>query len=94
MKEDITQGLAEIAETEAMFSQENPPGIQDYLCAQDEERVHFEQLFKEYKTNTHLNAKTRWYDWKQSVVARIKPDVEELLVGMREVRLPNDTLMC
>lgn len=85
MKEDITQGLAEIAETESLFSQVNPPGIQDYLCAQDEEKVHFEQLFKEYKTNTHLNAKTRWYDWKQSVVERIKPDVDELLVGMRQV---------
>ncbi len=74
-----------MVETESLSSLHNPPVIKEYLSASDEDKLLFEMTFKAFKTNTQLKARERWYDWKMGVMEKIRPDVEEMLDGMREV---------
>jgi kinetochore protein Spc7/SPC105 len=85
MREDIKAGHEELSATERLSSTHNPPVIKDYLSAPDEEKQLFEMTFKQFKTNTLLKARERWYDWKMSLIGKIRPDVEELLRGMQAV---------
>ena len=85
MKDDITSGQADLHETDSLCSIDNPPVIREYLSASEEDKGLFEMTFKAFKTNTQLKAKERWYDWKMSLMERVRPDVAELLEGMREV---------
>ena len=85
MKEDIQSGQADLSETDHICNLDNPPVIREYLSASDEDRALFEMTFKAFKTNTQLKARERWYDWKTDLMAKVRPDVEELLSGMREV---------
>ncbi|KAL7420888.1 hypothetical protein Q5752_004842 [Cryptotrichosporon argae] len=82
MKNDLRLGADELADTEARCSAENPPVVREYLAAPDEDRPLFEMTFKTFKTNTMLQARERWYDWKMSLMERISPDVRELREGM------------
>lgn len=85
MKADISDSAAALAQTETDCSVHNPPVIREYLSAGDDEKKIFEMTFKAFKTNTQLRARERWYDWKMDLMARVRPDVEEVLEAMREV---------
>ncbi|EIW69319.1 hypothetical protein TREMEDRAFT_71597 [Tremella mesenterica DSM 1558] len=84
MREDIRAAALDLQATEELYSLHNPPVIKEYLAAPDHEKAMFESTFKNFKTNTHLKAKEGWYDWKIALMSKIKPDVEEMLLGMKE----------
>jgi kinetochore protein Spc7/SPC105 len=95
MKDDISFGQAALAATEEVCDLDNPPVIREYLSASDEDKQLFEMTFKAFKTNTQLKARAGWYDWKMSLMGRVRPDVEEMLEGMREVnRVPKRGFVC
>ena len=85
MRVDIQEGQADLLAQEEITSLHNPIVIREYLAATDDEKQIFEMTFKNFKTNTHLKARERWYDWKTSLVEKMRPDVEESLAAMREV---------
>lgn len=85
MKADIDSGQSDLASTESLCSMNNPPVIQEYLSASDEDKQLFEMTFKAFKANTQLKAKGRWYDWKMGLMEKILPDVREIHDGMKEV---------
>ncbi len=85
MKDDISSGQSDLAATEQICDLDNPPVIREYLSASDEDKQLFEMTFKAFKTNTQLKARERWYDWKMGLMGRVRPDVEEMLAGMRDV---------
>jgi hypothetical protein len=55
------------------------------LAAEDGDRELFEETFMKFKTNTQLQARGRWYDWKLGMMQKITPDVQELYEGSKEV---------
>lgn len=85
--QDIQTGDEELAAVSARCDIDSPPVIQEYLAASDEDKQLFEMTFKSFKTNTHLKAKEMWYDWMLQLLETIKPDVETVLMGMKEVGL-------
>jgi kinetochore protein Spc7/SPC105 len=85
MKADITESATQLAQTETDCSVHNPPVIKEYLSAGDDEKKIFELTFKAFKTNTQLKARERWYNWKMDLMARVRPDVEEVFGQMMEV---------
>ncbi|KIY32951.1 kinetochore protein Spc7/SPC105 [Cryptococcus gattii E566] len=82
--QDIKTGNEELAAVSARCDIDSPPVIQEYLAASDEDKQLFEMTFKSFKTNTHLKAKEMWYDWMWQLLETIKPDVETVLMGMKE----------
>ena len=88
MKDDIKQGQADLLATEDSCTLDNPPVIREYLSASEEDRQLFEMTFKAFKTNTQLKAREGWYDWKMSLMGKVRPDVEEMVLGMKEVSGP------
>lgn len=85
MKHDIASGQHDLDATEQECDAENPSVIREYLSASDDDKQLFEMTFKAFKTNTQLKAKEMWYDWKLSLIERMRPEVEEMLTGMQEV---------
>lgn len=85
MAEDIKIAQDDLREHEEICKLENPTAIQQYLAAPEEERPVFEALFKSYKTNTTLRAKEGWYTWRKEVLDVVRPDLEAVVTGMREV---------
>jgi len=85
MAEDIKIAQDDLREHEEICKLENPTAIQQYLAAPEEERPVFEALFKSYKTNTTLRAKEGWYTWRKEVLDVVRPDLEAVLSGMRQV---------
>lgn len=85
MKRDILATAADLQATEDDCSKHNPPVIRDYLSASDEDRPLFEMTFKGFKAITQLKAKARWYGWRIDLMQRLKPDVEAVWEGMKEV---------
>lgn len=83
--QDIQTGDEELAAVSARCDIDSPPVIQEYLAASDEDKQLFEMTFKSFKTNTHLKAKEMWYDWMWQLLETIKPDVQTVLTGMKEV---------
>ena len=87
MKDDISSGQSDLTATENLYDLNNPPVIREYLSASDEDKQLFEMTFKAFKTNTQLKAKESWYVWKMDLLGLVRPDVKEILAGMREVSL-------
>ena len=87
MKDDIKESQAQLQATEEDCDTHNPPVIREYLSATDDDKQLFEMTFKAFKTNTQLKARERWYDWKQGLMERVRPDVEDMLKGMQEVKI-------
>lgn len=86
MRKDIENGHAELEQYDHDISEDNPPVIREYLAANDEEKGFFELTIKNLKTNAHLIAREKWYDWRQSIVKQIKPAVSTYLEGFKDVR--------
>ncbi|KAK4685733.1 hypothetical protein P7C73_g4411, partial [Tremellales sp. Uapishka_1] len=84
MAADIQEGLEALMQTEAHADLHNPPVIQEYLSASDEDRPLFEMTFKNFKRNVVLKARERWYDWKSELMKTMKPNVEAVWEGMKE----------
>ena len=87
MKDDITSGQSDLTATESLYDLNNPPVIREYLSASDEDKQLFEMTFKAFKTNTQLKAKESWYVWKMELLGLVRPDIKEILGGMRSVSL-------
>lgn len=85
IKSDITSGQSDLASTESIYSQSNPPVIKEYLAANDEDKQLFELTFKAFKTNTQLKARSKWYEWKAGILENIRPDVEEVYNEVKDV---------
>lgn len=78
MVADIRDMGTELSGIEAALDEENPIVVREYLSANDEERPIFEMMLREYKANTVLRARSSWYDWKTSIMERIRPDVRAI----------------
>ena len=85
ISEEIQGSLAVLEDQERVCAEDMPIVMREYLTAPEEDRVVFEQTFQAYKAFTVLQAKERWYEWKKDLVDKTRPDVEALLVGMKEV---------
>ena len=85
MRADISASTSEISSIEADCAIFNPPVIREYLGATDDDKQLFEMTFKQYRANQQLIARGRFYAWKLDMLTRVGPDVEGVLVGMREV---------
>lgn len=86
MRKDIENGQTELEQYDRDISEDNPPVIREYLAANDEEKGFFELTIKNLKTNAHLIAREKWYDWRQSIVTQMRPAVNTYLEGLKEVR--------
>jgi len=78
MQADIADMGTELGEIEAKLDEDNPIVVREYLSAGEDERGIFEMMLREYKTNTMHCARSNWYDWKRSIMERIRPDIQQI----------------
>lgn len=84
MRKDIETGQKELEQYDIDISEDNPPVVREYLAASDEDKGFFELTIKNLKTNAHLVAREKWYDWRQSIVNQLKPAVNQYLENLKE----------
>ncbi|WVF67854.1 hypothetical protein IAT40_002615 [Kwoniella sp. CBS 6097] len=84
LRDDIRSSSEMLADFEVQCVENQAPAIAEYLSANDDEKQLYEMAFKRFKTNTHLKAKGRWYDWRVQLLETVQPDVQNTLQGMQE----------
>lgn len=84
---DIQERVERLAMHEEECEREMPMVMREYLAAEEEDRVMFEQTFQTFKANTVLRAREEWYEWKTARLNDgIRPELEAILAGMKDVR--------
>jgi kinetochore protein Spc7/SPC105 len=85
IRSEITDCQSELTYNEKSYDQFNPLVITEYLTSPENDRIQFEDYFRNLRIHTDLKAREEWYDWKMGMMDRVRPDVEEVLNEVLQV---------
>jgi hypothetical protein len=85
MKGEVQNNDQFLKDLEAACSDQNPLVVTEYLRADPYYKEVFESTFKAQQSHARLQAQAKWHQWVMTWLPTLRPEMEALLGGMREV---------
>lgn len=83
MKRYISSGREAVRQIEANVEEENPLLFSEYLTAPPDQRAVMDIQFKNLRTNSRLQARGEWYNWRSTLLGTLKSSLLSTLESFK-----------